>query len=84
VILYFIYKQFLKTEATGWKIGLIIIGLIVLSSTVVHIPALIGVGAAYVLYLIYKNWNASKKTIVKEEKDPFVNFEKQWNEMKNY
>ncbi|WP_308161487.1 hypothetical protein [Bacillus sp. ISL-46] len=43
-ILYFIYKQFLKAESTGWKIGLIIIGLIVLSATIHHIPALIGVG----------------------------------------
>jgi lia operon protein LiaI len=44
-------------------------------------PAIIGVVAAYVLYLVYKNWNSSKKTVVKEESDPFVNFEKQWNEL---
>ncbi|WHY88519.1 flagellar basal body rod protein [Neobacillus novalis] len=83
-ILYFIFKQFLKTESTGWKIGLIIIGLMVLSSTIHHLPALIGVGAAYVLYLVYKNWNQNKNTEQKNETDPFVSFEKQWNELKKY
>jgi lia operon protein LiaI len=82
VVLYFIYKQFLKSESTGWKIGLIIIGLLVLSATIFHIPALIGVGAAYVLYLVYKKWNLNKKAIVKNGNDPFVNFDKQWNELK--
>jgi lia operon protein LiaI len=81
-ILYFIFKQFLKTESTGWKIALIIIGLMVLSSTIHHIPALVGVGAAYVLLLVYKEWNKSKRTFDKEENDPFVNFEKQWDELK--
>lgn len=83
-ILYFIFKQFLKTESTGWKIGLIIIGLMVLSSTIHHLPALIGVGAAYVLFLVYKNWNKNKNTAATNEPDPFVSFEKQWNELKKY
>ena len=80
VILYFIYKQFLKTESTGWKIALVLLGLIVLSSVISHLPALIGVGAAYVLYLVYKNWNKNRITVIKNDGDPFVNFEKQWNE----
>lgn len=80
-ILSFIYKQFIKTDSTGWKIGLIIFGLIVLSATIHHIPALIGVGAAYVLFLVYKNWNKNKTKYSKIEKDPFVNFENQWNEL---
>jgi lia operon protein LiaI len=82
VLLYFIYKQFLKTESTGWKIGLGIIGGIVIIASLHNIPAIIGVGAAYVLYLVYKNWNRNKQVIVKEETDPFINFEKQWNELK--
>lgn len=81
VLLYFIYKKFLKTESTGWKIGLIIIGFIVLAAAIHNIPALIGVGAAYVLYLVYKKWHFNKKTVVKKETDPFINFEKQWNEL---
>ncbi|MEH7505825.1 flagellar basal body rod protein [Neobacillus drentensis] len=83
-LLYFIYKKFLKAESTGWKIGLGIIGGIVLLASLHNIPAIIGVGAAYVLYLVYKNWNRNKQVIVKEESDPFINFEKQWNDLKNY
>lgn len=82
VLLYFIFRQFLKTDSIGWKIGLSIIGLIVLASTVQHIPALIGVAAAYVLFLVYKAWNKSKRAPKSKENDPFVNFENQWNELR--
>ncbi|MDR7237955.1 lmo0954 family membrane protein [Neobacillus drentensis] len=81
VLLYFIYKQFLKAESTGWKIGIGIIGVIVLLASLHNIPAIIGVGAAYVIYLVYKNWNRNKQVIIKKETDPFINFEKQWNEL---
>ena len=37
-----------------------------------NIPAVLGIAAAYVLYVVYKNWNKTK-TVVHEEKDPFVN-----------
>jgi lia operon protein LiaI len=84
VLLYFIFKQFLKAESTGGKIGLGIIGLIVLVASLHNAPAIIGVGAAYVLYLVYKKWNGNKHSMKKEEADPFANFEKQWNELKNY
>jgi lia operon protein LiaI len=80
-VLYFIFKQFLKAESTGGKIVLGIIGFFVLMASIHNAPAIIGVLAAYVLYLVYKNWNSSKKTVVKEDYDPFVNFEKQWNEL---
>jgi lia operon protein LiaI len=83
-LLYFIYKQFLKAESTGGKIALGIIGVIFLMASISNAPAIIGVIAAYILYLVYKNWNSSKHTVIKEESDPFVNFEKQWNELKNY
>lgn len=84
VLLYFIFKQFVKAESTGAKIGLAIIGVIVLMASIHNVPAIIGVIAAYVLYLIYKKWNESKYTKVKEDSDPFNNFEKQWNDLKNY
>lgn len=56
VLLYFIYKQYVKTESTGWKIGFILIGLSVLGACIHQIPSLIGVAAAYVLYVVYKKW----------------------------
>lgn len=80
-VLYLIFKQFLKSESTGVKIGLGIIGFFVLMASIHNAPAIIGVVAAYVLYLVYKNWNRSKQTRIKEESDPFVNFENQWNEL---
>jgi lia operon protein LiaI len=82
-VLYFIFKKFLKAESTGSKIVFGIIGFFVLMASIHNAPAIIGVVAAYVLYLVYKNWNSSKKTVVKEDTDPFVNFEKQWKELNN-
>jgi lia operon protein LiaI len=81
VLLYVILKQFLKAKSTGGKIGWGIIGLIMLNATFHHIPAIIGVAAAYVLYLVYKKWNEKESFKNKEAADPFVNFEKQWNEI---
>ena len=83
-ILYFIYKQFIKAESTGGKIALGIFGVIFLMASISNAPAIIGLVAAYILYLVYKNWNSSKQNVIQEEADPFVNFEKQWNEIKNY
>jgi lia operon protein LiaI len=83
-VLYFIYKQFLKAESTGWKIALGIIGIVFLMASISNAPAIIGLVAAYILYLVCKKWNSSKHSVVKKESDPFVNFEKQWNEIKNY
>ena len=84
VILYFIFKQFLKSESTGAKIGLGFIGFIVLMASIHNAPAIIGVGAALVLYLVYKKWNENKHTKINKDSDPFANFEKQWNDLKNY
>ncbi|WP_042357010.1 hypothetical protein [Bacillus rubiinfantis] len=84
VLLYFIVKQFLKAESTGAKIGLGLIGVIVLAAAIHNVPAVIGVAAAYVLYLVYKKWSNTKTSKVKEASDPFVNFEKQWEELKRY
>lgn len=83
VILYFILKQFLKAETKRGKVGLGILGFIVLMASLHNAPAIIGAVAAYVLYLVYKKWN-NKTESVKEENDPFMNFEKQWNDLKHY
>lgn len=84
VLLYFILKQFLKTKSTGARIGLGFLGFIVLMASIHNAPAIIGVAAAYVLYLVYKKWHENKNASVKTDADPFINFEKQWNEIKNY
>lgn len=82
LVMYFVLKQFLKTSSTGAKIGWGIAGLIVLSAAASNVPAIIGIAAAYVLYLVYKKWNKNY-VAVEETNDPFVNFEKQWAQLKN-
>jgi lia operon protein LiaI len=82
LVMYFVFKKFLKADSTMKKVGWASIGLIALIVAVNNMPAILGLVAAYVLYVIYKKWNSSKSTVVKESDDPFVNFEKQWNELK--
>lgn len=79
-LLYVLFKKFLKTESTIKKIGLVVIGLIVICITLSNIYAVIGVAAAYVLYMIYKEWKREPKEQEYRE-DPFTNFEKQWTEL---
>ena len=80
LLLYLIVKQFLKTDSTSMKIIWGIIGFIVLGGAAANIPAILAIAAAYVLYLVYKNWNGHNP---KEKKDdPFANFEKQWAKLK--
>lgn len=82
-ILYFVVKRFLKTDSILMKIGWGFIGFVALMASASNIPAVLGIAAAYILYVVYKNWNKSK-TVITEENDPFVNFEKQWSQLKNY
>jgi lia operon protein LiaI len=82
-ILYFVVKRFLKTDSILMKIGWGILGFMALMASASNIPAVLGIAAAYVLYVVYKNWNKTK-TVVQEEKDPFVNFERQWSELNKY
>jgi lia operon protein LiaI len=82
LVLYFVFKKFLKADSTMKKIGWAGIGLITLIIVAHNLPAILGLVAAYVLYVIYKKWNTSKFVAVKESDDPFANFEKQWNELK--
>jgi len=83
-LLYICFKQFVKSDSTLGKVGWALVGLLVLTITFSNIYAVIGVGAAYVLYLIYKNWNkddSSNIHVIEEDDDPFTNFERQWAEL---
>lgn len=85
-LLYVIFKKFAKSDSTAGKIGWVILGLIVLSITFSNIFAVIGVAAAYVLYLVITNWKKEDDDpVVHEMKDddPFTNFERQWAEINN-
>ncbi|MBT2691134.1 flagellar basal body rod protein [Bacillus sp. ISL-47] len=81
-ILYFVFKQFLKADSTLAKFGYGVIGFIAFMATAANFPAILGLAAAYVLYLVYKKWNESSSIVKEEDNDPFANFEKQWAELK--
>ncbi|MBB6454067.1 lia operon protein LiaI [Salirhabdus euzebyi] len=82
-LLYVIFKQFVKADSSTKKIGWVILGLIVLAITLSNVFAVIGLFAAYGLYLILKEYKKEKwsRTDKPSEKDPFINFEKQWAEL---
>src|SRR6476469_6317959 len=81
-IFYFAFKGFIKTNSVWVKIGWGILGFIAIMSLAANVPALLGILAIYVLYVVYKKWNAPKvnETII-ESDDPFVNFENQWSQL---
>ncbi len=85
-LLYVIFKQFVKSDSTVGKIGWVVLGLIVLSITFSNVFAVVGLVAAYVLYLIYRSWREEKNEPVVhtvDNNDPFTNFERQWAELNN-
>ncbi|MGM8214964.1 flagellar basal body rod protein [Bacillaceae bacterium W0354] len=77
---YILFKQWFKTDSTGGKVAIIIVGIILLNIAVSNMFALIGLAAGYGLYVLFK-----KKDVVYEEEkvsnDPFTNFEKEWAEL---
>ncbi|MBM7704138.1 flagellar basal body rod protein [Metabacillus iocasae] len=79
-ILYFVFKEFVKADTTFKKVVWGGIGLLVVTASISNIPAVIGVIAAYILYVIYKKWNESEDVVI-ETKDPFMSFEKEWSQL---
>lgn len=85
VILYYSFKGFMKADTSVNKLAWAVLGLILFTATASNVPALVGIVAAVVLYFVYKKWNENDDTPIntpKEEKDPFVNFEKEWADLK--
>lgn len=77
-IAYLVIKEFLKAKTTGSKIVWGIIGLLFISASISNIPSIIGLVAIFVMYLVCKNWNSTKKVEVVKNDDPFANFENEW------
>ncbi len=81
-LLYVIFKQFMKSPSFGGKIGWTILGLFVLGIALSNIYSIIGIAAAYVLYVIFKQWKQDDSVVIDENNnDPFKNFERQWAEL---
>lgn len=73
---YLVLREFLKAQSTGAKVLWGLIGLLVVSMAISNLPSVIGLVAAFVLYVVYKKWNERK--VIKEDNDPFSNFETEW------
>ncbi|SHF86917.1 lmo0954 family membrane protein [Ornithinibacillus halophilus] len=83
-LLYVIFKKFIKSDSVAGKIGWVFLGLIVVSIAFSNVFAVIGIAAAYILYVIYKGWKEDDEPVgPKPNGDPFDNFEKQWAEFNN-
>jgi lia operon protein LiaI len=75
---------YLKSDSTFLKIFWAIVGICGLFSAVANIPGFFGILAIVGVWYVVKKWNnqpvSFSQSIVKSD-DPFVNFEKQWNEL---
>lgn len=75
---------YLKSDSTFLKIFWAIVGISGLFSAVANIPGFFGILAIVGVWYVVKKWNNQSVSfsapIVKSD-DPFVNFEKQWNEL---
>ncbi|TDL30720.1 flagellar basal body rod protein [Jeotgalibacillus sp. S-D1] len=78
-ITYYTAKWFFKTESLFKKVVWGTIAAVAGLTAIANVPAILGVAAIYVVYVIYKKWQDAPETT--NSKDPFVNFEKQWEEL---
>ncbi|WP_027965060.1 hypothetical protein [Halalkalibacillus halophilus] len=79
---YMLVKKWLQTDSTPTKVLILVVGAILLFIALANSYAIIGIAAAYGLYVIYQ-----KKDDLKEQHlddDPFTNFENQWKELTKY
>ncbi|WP_050613415.1 lmo0954 family membrane protein [Bacillus testis] len=80
VLGYLVVKEFMKASSTVAKIIWGLIALAFAGAAISNFPSLIGLIAAYVLYVVYKKWNSNKvhPTQTTNNDDPFNNFETEW------
>lgn len=75
---------YLKSDSTFLKIFWASVGIVGLLSAVANVPGFFGILAIVGVWYVIKKWNnepvSFSATAVKSD-DPFVNFEKQWNEL---
>ncbi|WP_349409407.1 flagellar basal body rod protein [Pseudalkalibacillus sp. SCS-8] len=81
VILYYSVKQFTKTDQTSKKVLWAVVGFIALSIAASNVPAILGIAALYILYIVYKEWKKDDSVEEPKDDDPFTNFEREWAEL---
>ena len=81
-IAYLVLKEFMKAKTTEGKICWGLVGLVLISISISNLPSIVGLIAAFVLYLVYKKWSGERK-VMNEDDDPFSSFEREWAKMNN-
>ncbi len=80
-ILYFGFKQFMKSESTGAKIAGISLHYRA-DRFYFPYPGNIGTGGRLMFFTWFiKKWNENDESASSKESDPFSNFEREWKEL---
>lgn len=77
-ICYYAFKKFKQTESKGMKWLLGAITVIALLVSITNLPALVGLVALVGLHYVHKHWHKKEEH---EERDPFTNFEREWEKL---
>ncbi|HSI66992.1 MAG TPA: ABC transporter permease [Planococcus sp. (in: firmicutes)] len=80
VIIYIGVHYYLKSVSTVTKVLWGFVTAVGAISAISNVPAIIGVLAIAVLWIIYKKWDEESFS-APAKNDPFTNFEKQWEKL---
>ncbi|WP_438314486.1 ABC transporter permease [Sporosarcina sp. FA9] len=76
------FHYFRKSNSTFPKLFWGVVLLIGIITAISNVPAFIGIIALFGVLYVWRKWKGvEKSSIVQQSKDPFVNFERQWNEI---
>ena len=82
LLVYLGMHYYLKAKSGFGKVFWVAVGLIGIFTAISNIPALVGLAAIFLIYVLYKKWNNEEVSIRKakiiKEDDPFTNFEMEW------
>jgi len=82
LIVYAGVSQYVKASTTWTKILWASVALIGLLTAAANVPAFFGVLAIAAIYFVVKKWKEEPVVLqAAVTDDPFMNFEKQWNEL---
>ncbi|WOV87796.1 ABC transporter permease [Sporosarcina oncorhynchi] len=77
------FHYYRKTDSVLLKLFWGVVLLVGLLTAIANIPAFIGILALLGVYYVWREWNGGKNKDITttQSGDPFVNFERQWEEM---
>ncbi|MBM7649443.1 lia operon protein LiaI [Bacillus ectoiniformans] len=81
VIMYLAWREYKKSYTKKMKFFWGAAAVISFLVAVGNIPAILSIAALAVVYVVYKKWN-EETAEAPESDDPFINFEKQWDQLK--